>query len=709
MPREEKKRRSIESTKREISDLIESLKLAQDKERDYKRPCTLLIGTGCSASADIPTASGFVEIIEQKYPSAYNQAKGGRKEIPSYQACMAELTDTERHDLIFHYVDKAEPNWAHICIALLMKEGVVDRVLTVNFDPLLLKACALLGFVPAVYDLATSQTFAPEVVRGRAVFYLHGIATGPVLLNIREEFEKRELMVSPVLKEGAGGRFWIVAGYSGDNDPVFNALAQVPKFYKLYWLVNGDKEPAKHIQNNLLVEGKNTFWLNGFDADSLFMTLTIKLDLFPPAIIVDPLTHIDNLLDKFPSGKLPGQERGRGLAATARRAIKPAIISDPQAYTKKRLDQFLAGQLPHKELLLDLADTPRGIIRRARKLLASEAAEIIPVKVMPGPAELEKLEAETRRAFFSGDYEKVLALAKKAQKGKSASLSDTEAWAYVMQGLDLLDQAKTKRGPEADKLFKQAYEKYKTALEIKGDMHEAYNNWGLTLVVQADMKRGKAADRLFEQAYEKYEAAQKIKPDKDTALLNLGLALASQGRTKSGPAADKLFDQAYQKFQAAIETKKDPYEALSGWGHALALQAQTKEGHAADDLLKQAYDKFEAALDLKPEGTKALYFSYGLALFIQATTKKGVKKDELLEEARTKFHVAEEIEPGLSSYWLAVLAALRRDEDQTRQWLEKRGKRGAFPCDELAEEPVFDPFRAKKWFKDFMAQVCPED
>lgn len=55
---------------------------------------------------------------------------------------MNELALSERRDLIARYVDTAKINWAHICIAQLMKYGYVDRVLTTNFDSLIVRACA---------------------------------------------------------------------------------------------------------------------------------------------------------------------------------------------------------------------------------------------------------------------------------------------------------------------------------------------------------------------------------------------------------------------------------------------------------------------------------------------------------------------------------------------------------------------------------------
>ena len=58
---------------RTIEDVVETLRNA--KLRGKK--CSVLIGAGCSVTAGIPTAQGFVDIIRQpeRYPRAYERAK----------------------------------------------------------------------------------------------------------------------------------------------------------------------------------------------------------------------------------------------------------------------------------------------------------------------------------------------------------------------------------------------------------------------------------------------------------------------------------------------------------------------------------------------------------------------------------------------------------------------------------------------------------
>jgi NAD-dependent SIR2 family protein deacetylase len=140
---------------RSIDEVAETLQNAKGRGKG----CTLLIGAGCSVKAGIPIASGLVDVIKDRFPRAYHRA-----EHKTYAKCMSQLLLSERRDLIAEYVDRAKINWAHLCIALLVQAGYVDRVLTTNFDLLVVRACAMLNEFPAIYDFAASQLFkAPDI------------------------------------------------------------------------------------------------------------------------------------------------------------------------------------------------------------------------------------------------------------------------------------------------------------------------------------------------------------------------------------------------------------------------------------------------------------------------------------------------------------------------------------------------------------------
>ena len=178
---------------RSVDDVLETIRNAKVRERGI----SVLVGAGCSVTAGIPIAADIVAQIEKRYPVKY-----ARAEEKTYPKCMAELGSDERRGLIAEYVDKARINWAHVAIATLVKGGYIDRVLTTNFDPLVVRACALLNEFPAVYDFAVSSLFKGADIPGNAIFYLNGQRTGFVHIHTADVLRLTQFC-SPPYFEGA--------------------------------------------------------------------------------------------------------------------------------------------------------------------------------------------------------------------------------------------------------------------------------------------------------------------------------------------------------------------------------------------------------------------------------------------------------------------------------------------------------------------------
>jgi tetratricopeptide (TPR) repeat protein len=500
---------------RSVEEVAETLQNARARGKG----CTLLIGAGCSVKAGIPIAAGFVQIIKNRYPRAYERA-----EKKTYPTCMSELLLSERRDLIAEYVDRAKINWAHLCMALLVQSGFVDRVLTTNFDLLVVRACALLNEFPAIYDFAASQLFKAPDIPGKAVVYLHGQHTGFILINTEDDFRRHSRLLGPVFEDAGSGRVWIVVGYSGENDPVFNHLASVPRFDNgLYWVGYQNSDPAPHVKEQLLTPGKDAFYVKGNDADSFFITLTQKLGIFPPRLLAQPFSHIKSTMEMLTPYSFPGEASEEDVTRTPRRWIDAAI------------DRFEKGELSE------------GAFAGALKLL------------------------------LAGAYESVLEFRKEYDKAPSPELGDPLCWAYVMQGNALSEKAKTKTGEQADRLYVEAMETYRSALDINPNMAQAFNNWGNALADRARINKGKAnVDTLFAEASEKYQKALAIKPDMAEALFNWGCALLDQGGNKTGEEADRLFAEAAEKYQTAFTINPNMHEAFLNWGNVL-LQRRSQQ------------------------------------------------------------------------------------------------------------------------------------
>ena len=268
-----------------IKIIAEQFRWAKDKGYSI----AVLLGAGMSVSAGIPLAKGMVEEIKNQFP---HLASTCAKE--TYPAYMSLLAPAQRRRLIGSFVDNAKINLAHLYLGALVKENYVDRILTTNFDPLVIRSLALFNIYPAVYDFAASQEFVPGEAAQLSVFYLHGQRDGFVLLNTAEEIGKHSERLKYVFQDVARGRCWIIIGYSGENDPVFERLAEVDIFQnKLFWIGHKDKEPDDHVLKKILMpQSKFGYYVKGYDADSFFLELSKELGLPEPQIVSKPFSHL---------------------------------------------------------------------------------------------------------------------------------------------------------------------------------------------------------------------------------------------------------------------------------------------------------------------------------------------------------------------------------------------------------------------------------
>jgi len=164
-----------------IEEIVENLKI--NKENECKT--AVLLGAVVSATANIPTAKGIMNDIEKKYINTASKCRD-----KTYQNYMELLAPNERRNLIENYVDNAKINLAHLYLGTLIKENYIDRVLTTNFDNLVIRSLGLFNIYPATYDLVASQTFIPEETAQLSLFYLLGQRNGYNMINTKPEIER---------------------------------------------------------------------------------------------------------------------------------------------------------------------------------------------------------------------------------------------------------------------------------------------------------------------------------------------------------------------------------------------------------------------------------------------------------------------------------------------------------------------------------------
>ena len=169
--------------------------------RKEKKGATLLLGEGCLESSGIPSDKEFIEIIRNTYPEAFEKAK--QKELP---AIVAQLSNEEKAAVFNNYFAYAQITWSHLCIALMMKEGFITRVMANHCDPLIKRAFAMMGEFPPEFDCALTQIGNPGKLPGKALIHLYGQEMG-----LLPEF------MDMAFKDAGKQRTWLVVGHKGQK------------------------------------------------------------------------------------------------------------------------------------------------------------------------------------------------------------------------------------------------------------------------------------------------------------------------------------------------------------------------------------------------------------------------------------------------------------------------------------------------------------
>lgn len=429
-------------------------------ERGIK--CNLLVGAGCSVSAGIPTAGGIIEEIKQKFPSAYTMVKD-----KSYANCMNALSPDERIDLIKNLVNNAKLNITHIMIAQLLKGGYIHRILTPNFDNLLIRACSIMNEYPPVYDLASYDEFKPEHIPEKCIFYLHGQFTGFKLMNTNEEVNQQAEKLSTLFQRLNERSVWIIIGYSGLNDALFKLLSKESVFAnRLFWIGHKDQEPHKELKNSILQKDKYGFYINGYDSDGFFLDLVKKLGEYPPTFLLRPFSYIKNIMEQI----VPYQPtRDCDLNKPTNEIVQSAI-------DKYESDPVFMAQCYYNAGLYD------AVINLEKDLIAKGSGRLVSDACFGKAVEVA---VEAERWYSIDLYNQAISL-----YNKSNDLDEYHG-CYNNSGLCYVEIAKLDR-LNMEESIKESIRRYLLAIE-NGDTKYAFNNFldAIQLLLESKMKNKK--------------------------------------------------------------------------------------------------------------------------------------------------------------------------------------------------------------------------
>ena len=193
-----------------LKHLAASLK---DAKEDENGGAILLVGAGISVSAGIPPAQKLMKIAIENFSNYFTEEERhlAQEDLNKlqYNDIMTKLSNVKRKELFKWFIEgntekgieKSKLNFAHIAIAELLKQGYFSRILTVNFDPLLIHACYMVGMypLPAIYDLGSVDRVNPELFNDPCIIYLNGQHVGQVQRNTTNQLTQHDPILQKVV------------------------------------------------------------------------------------------------------------------------------------------------------------------------------------------------------------------------------------------------------------------------------------------------------------------------------------------------------------------------------------------------------------------------------------------------------------------------------------------------------------------------------
>ncbi len=585
-----------------------------------KNGAILLMGEECSLRAGMPTAAEWVAAIKKSYPQAYEHARA--KDL---RHCAAELTITQKYEIFNFYLRKSKVSWAHLCIALLMKEGFLSRVYTTCHDPLLERACALVGEFPAVYDCTVGTLTKSDLMPPKSIVHLNGQVLGATPNALESVFSSA----------GRSGP-WLVLGYNPDpEDPVYEQIAWLDNISKgLLWVFSGSQTPARFLQEQVFSK-TNNHYTHSDDPDTFLVTMIRMMKIGIPELIGYPFTFLGHWLNKVADYPAPGQKDGLNIADISLKQTKAAI----QQYEGPERGRDIGGD-----------DEAAGGVDDPDLLKAIQVA---------------------RTGLMAGNPKKIIEQHPQFEETPSVQLGHLLNWAYQVEGDSAVEEAKKLFGPKALEKLKEAQSHYEKALQIRPDAAQAYFKLGQSLVEQTKIQSDENTTDLLEQGAQQFKQAIELNPDFFEASYELGIVLTELAGTKTDPESDQLYESAAKQFQEGLRVQPNHPEAAYGAGHVLLSQGRRKRGAEAVQRYTQAVEMFKIALHGNPDRKEAMV-EMGQALFILSKIKKGDDVDRFLMMAEEKFQQAVQVDAALAEAhfgWADVLmerATLKNDAASDR-------------------------------------------
>ncbi len=349
--------------------------VTKPRGRTISRSAVCLIGAGCSVTAGLPTADAIADIIWHTEPGIERTAGTGYGEL------MRALPAARRYQVFQRWVCSCRLNRAHIGLGYLVRRGVVGRILTTNFDDLILRGCSLYGECPAIHDLGSLAILAKKGVKGYkktydiqepTVLFLHGRYNGFWQIHDRRDSKLQAEQLHAIINQYKH-RPWIVVGYSGENDDLRDQLKGVVSASSGFYWVNLSP-PSSAVTRALGLDAGRFGYFVQSGADEFFgaMAQTLSRSARRDGWLQAPMNAAHELLVAACAIKprMSTSPRGRGLHGNDKRTsrtgvdltlqrIRTEIVDGREGAAHARLQRAAAAEIVRGERLL-AAQPPRA-------------------------------------------------------------------------------------------------------------------------------------------------------------------------------------------------------------------------------------------------------------------------------------------------------------------------------------------------------------
>jgi len=257
----------------------------------------LLIGSGVSRSAGMPTGWEIVLDLIRKIAELYNEEcepdpAGWYKTKFKKNADYSELLDqlakspTERQQLLKSYFEPNDdeieqglkiPTDAHKSIAKLVLNGSIKIIITTNFDRLLEKALEKDNITPNIISTIDAINGSIPLIHSKCtILKVNGDYLDTRIKNTTAELEKYDDKLNELLDRIFDEFGLIVCGWSADWDIALRSSIERCKNrrFALYWSTRN--EPKNSAER--LINLKNGIVIKNYDADSFFSQLAEKTE-----------------------------------------------------------------------------------------------------------------------------------------------------------------------------------------------------------------------------------------------------------------------------------------------------------------------------------------------------------------------------------------------------------------------------------------------